>query len=72
MFAVSASEMGDVTDETPSDKPTEEPTDETPGIIEGLGDETLAFLSDALGVSASAAMGIALLLIIYFVFFRKK
>ena len=61
----------DISDD-PTEEPSDEPTDETPGIIEGLGDETLAFLSDALGVSASAAMGIALLLIIYFVFFRKK
>lgn len=67
-FMVSASEMGDVIEETPGD----EPTDETPGIIEGIGNETLDFFADSLGLGAGAVVGFSLIILLLTFIFRKK
>lgn len=72
VFLVSSSEMGDVIDETPSDDPTEEPTDETPGIIEGIGNETLDFFANSLGLGAGAVVGFSLIILLLTLIFRKK
>lgn len=61
----------DISDE-PTEEPSDEPTDETPGIIEGIGNETLDFFADSLGLGAGAVVGFALIILVLSLIFRKK